>query len=59
MSEKAKKIIVTIVVLAVFIVSLALIVIGQRHIGPKGLMMMLVGLVGLIILLGLYNRQYK
>lgn len=59
MSEKAKKIIVTIVVLAVFIVSLALIVIGQRHIGPKGLMMMLVGLAGLIILLGLYNRQYK
>ena len=59
MSENAKKIIVTIVVLAVFIISLALIVVGQRHIGPKGLMMMLVGLAGLITLLGIYNRQYK
>ena len=52
MSEKAKKLLITIVVLA-------LVVIGQRHIGPKGLGMMLLGLAGLIVLLGLYNRQYK
>ncbi len=59
MSEKAKKILITIVVLAAFIVSIALVVIGQRHIGPKGLGMMLLGLAGLITLLGIYNRQYK
>lgn len=53
---KALKIII---MLAVFIVCLALVVIGQRNIGPSGLGLMLLGLAGLVSLLWVYNRQYK
>ncbi len=59
MSESAKKIITGIIVLIVFIVCVALVVIGQRNVGPQGLGLMLLGLAGLIFLLWLYNRQYK
>ncbi len=59
MSENAKKILIGIIVAVVFAASVALVVIGQKHIGPKGLGMMMAGLIGLIVLLGLYNRQYK
>ena len=52
MSENAKKILIGIIVAVIFVV-------GQKHIGPKGLGMMMVGLLGLVSLLGLYNRQYK
>lgn len=59
MSEKGKKILTTLILIAVFILSLVLTVIGQRHIGPSGLGMMLAGLAGLVFLLWFYNRQYK
>lgn len=59
MSEQGKKILIGITVIAVFIVCIALVVIGQRNIGPQGLFMMLAGLAGLIVLLWVYNRQYK
>lgn len=42
-----------------FCVCVALVVIGQRNIGPAGLGIMLLGLAGLIFLLWLYNRQYR
>lgn len=45
--------------LAVFIVGVALVVIGQRMIGPAGLSIMLVGLAGILLLLYLYNRKYQ
>ncbi len=45
--------------LAVFIVGVALVVIGQRMIGPTGLSIMLVGLAGILLLLYLYNRKYQ
>lgn len=59
MSEQGKRILIGIIVIAVFIVCIALVVIGQRSVGLKGLLMMLAGLTGLIVLLWLYNRQYK
>lgn len=59
MSENAKKVLIGIVVAVVFAVCVALVVIGQKNVGVKGLLTMLLGLAGLITLLGLYNRQYK
>lgn len=48
-----------IVITAIFIISILLIVMGQRDIGPTGLMSMLVGIVGLLWLLYRYNKIYK
>lgn len=42
-----------------FIVFLAMIIIGQKHIGIAGLCVMLVGLTGLLTQLFLYNRKNK
>ena len=43
----------------VFIVCLALIIIGQKNISASGLVMELIGLVGLLTLLFIYNRRYQ
>ncbi len=59
MSEQAKKIVIGIVLAIVFVVCICLVVVGQKHIGPGGLAVMLLGLAGLIVLLWLYNKQYK
>lgn len=56
MSETAKKIVTALVVLVVFIISLSLVVIGQKNVGAAGLGVMLLGLV---VLLWFYNRKYK
>lgn len=48
-----------IIMLVVFIVCLVLIVAGQKNISAMGLAMELIGLVGLLTLLFLYNRKYK
>ncbi len=45
--------------IAVFIVGVALVMIGQRMIGPAGLSIMLVGLAGILLLLYLYNRKFQ
>ncbi|MCM1174620.1 MAG: hypothetical protein NC341_06160 [Blautia sp.] len=45
--------------LLIFIGSMALIVTGQRNIGPAGLLTMLVGLAGILILLYLYNKKFQ
>lgn len=45
--------------LAVFVIGLALIVIGQRRIGPVGLLLMVMGLAGILLLLYLYNRKFQ
>lgn len=59
MSEKMKKIVTMTILIVIFIISIVLTVVGQRNIGPAGLLTMLVGLAGLIFLLWFYNRQYK
>ena len=49
----------TLIMAVVFVVCLALIIIGQKNIGGPGLIMELVGLVGLLTLLFIYNNKYK
>ncbi len=53
------KYIIWLLYLLVFIASMALIVTGQRNIGPSGLGTMLVGLAGILVLLYLYNKKYQ
>src|SRR5699024_12520309 len=53
------KVIKNVVLLAVFIICLALIIIGQKNISVTGLCMELIGLAGLLVLLFLYNGKYK
>lgn len=48
-----------IIMIIVFVVCLALIIIGQKNISATGLIMELVGLVGLLTLLLIYNNRYK
>lgn len=59
MDERVKKIITGIIVFVIFVVCLALIIVGQKHVGPQGLLTMLVGLAGLVGLLAFYNSKYK
>ena len=59
MSDYTKKILIGILAAIVFVVCIVLVVIGQKNVGPTGLLTMLLGLAGLLVLLGLYNRQYK
>lgn len=56
---RVSNVVKNIILLVVFVVCLALIVIGQKNIGATGLMMELIGLAGLLVLLYLYNRKYK
>ena len=51
MDERTKQVLVGIIVAVIFIASVALIIIGQKNIGPQGLLTMLAGLAGLIGLL--------
>ena len=55
MQEKIR----TLIMAVVFVVCLALIMIGQKSIGVTGLIMELAGLVGLLTLLFIYNNKYK
>lgn len=51
--------IVKLLYLLVFIFSMVLIIVGQRRIGPAGLLVMLIGLVGILVLLYLYNKKFQ
>lgn len=53
------KVIKNVILLVVFVVCLGLVIIGQRNISLTGPSMELIGLVGLLVLLFLYNRKYK
>ena len=57
MNERTKKIITAIVVIVIFVVCIGLIIVGQRNIGPKGLLTEIVGLAGLVGLLAFYNSR--
>lgn len=59
MSESAKKNIKTIIMVVLFVVFVALVIIGQRSIGAPGLLLMLAGVAGLVAMLWMYNRKYK
>lgn len=45
--------------LLIFVISMVLIITGQRTIGPAGLAVMLIGLLGILVLLYLYNKKFK
>lgn len=59
MNEYTKKLLVGILVAIVFVVCVAMVIVGHRNIGLAGLGVQMLGLAGLIVLLWLYNRQYK
>lgn len=59
MDEKRKQILSVIVQVIIFIICLALVIIGQRNVGPQGTLVMILGLAGLIGLLYHYNRKFK
>lgn len=48
-----------IIMVIVFIVCLALVLVGQKNISATGLVMELAGLVGLLTLLFIYNHKYQ
>ena len=41
-----------------FALCVALVIIGQTIRSPMGLLIMLLGLAGLMVMLGIYNRRY-
>lgn len=45
--------------IAIFIISMVLIFVGQKNIGYVGLATELIGLAGLLAVLFIYNRRYK
>ncbi len=49
----------TLIMLILFVVFLALVIVGQKNIGYQGLATQIVGLAGLLGLLYTYNRKYK
>lgn len=49
----------SLIMIIVFIICLALIIIGQRNISGTGLAMELAGLAGFLTILYIYNRQFK
>ncbi len=59
MNEFTRKLLITILVLIIFIICVTLVITGQRETGAPGLFRQLTGLAGLVVLLWLYNRQYK
>lgn len=59
MNEQVKKLVIGILVAVVLCVCIALVIVGQRNIGLAGLGMEMLGLAGVLVLMWLYNRQYK
>ncbi len=57
--EENKKWIVGILVVVFLVICIALVVIGQRNLSYGGLFMEFLGLGGILLMLGLYNRKYK
>lgn len=57
--EKMMKVIRAIVAGILFIGAMIAIFVGQKHIGPRGLGLMLAGLAVIIFLLYRYNRRFK
>lgn len=48
-----------IISLVVFVMGIALVAIGQKNVGPEGLLTQFVGLALLLGLLYIYNKRYK
>jgi len=59
MNEKTKRFLITTVCIVSFISSVFMTVMGNMAEGYSGIFLSLTGLVILLLLLYLYNRQYK
>lgn len=57
--EENKKWIVVLINAALFLICMALVIVGQRRIEAAGLIMQLIGLAGILTLIYLYNRKYQ
>ena len=55
--EENKKWIVLLINAALFLICMALVIVGQRRIEAAGLIMQLIGLAGILTLIYLYNRK--
>lgn len=49
----------SILIAVIFVICVALIIVGQKSIGAAGLLTMVAGLAGLLALLFVYNRKYN
>lgn len=49
----------SIAMLVVFLICLSMIILGQRNVGYTGLAVEFVGLIGLLIILYIYNKEHK
>ncbi len=52
-------IIKTILSLIAFVICVGLVIMGQKTIGIPNLMMEIVGVIGIMVLIYLYNRKYQ
>ena len=59
MNEQSKKWVIGLIVAVIFVVCMTLVIVGQRNIEVSGLAMQMTGLVGILVLLYLYNRKYQ
>lgn len=59
MEERKKEIRGIIGKSVLFFISMALVIAGQQKTGPKGLLVMLLGIAGLIVLLWMYNKNFR
>ena len=59
MNEQSKKWVIGLIVAVIFVVCMALVIVGQRNIEVSGLAMQMTGFVGILVLLYLYNRKYQ
>ncbi len=57
--EENKKWIVGVIAAVLFIICMALVIVGQSKIEISGLAMQLVGLCGILAMLFAYNKKYK
>ena len=57
--EGTKNWIVILINFVLFIACMALVIVGQKTIEVKGLVMQLVGLAGILALIYVYNRKYQ
>ena len=54
-----KEKIISLVLVLCFIISLTLIIIGQKNISTVGFANEIIGLIGLLMVLFVYNRKYR
>lgn len=54
-----KEKIISLVLVLCFIISLTLIIIGQKNISAVGFANEIIGLIGLLMVLFVYNRKYR